>query len=291
MTVTILDGGLGQELLARAPEAPTKLWAAQVMVDHPQIVRAVHDDYFAAGAEVATANTYNLHHDRFRGTPLEGKLPDLHATALSMARASRDAHGSGRIAGSLGPIGWSYRADHAPPAEEAAEIYAELVEFQDAHVDLFIAETLSGVDQARGALMGMKAATKPRWMAVSVDDADGRRLRSGEPVADLLPLIEEFAPDAVLINCSHPEAIAAALPTLASLGLPFGAYANAFTKISAEYTDGATTVDLLPARKDMSPTRYADFAETWAEAGATLIGGCCEIGPAHIAELAKRFHG
>lgn len=291
MTVTILDGGMGQELIARSPDAATPLWATRVMLDHPQIVRAVHDDYFAAGAEIATTNTYAILPDRLDKYDLGDQLVTLHEQACRTAAEARDAHGSGRVAGSLGPMGWSYRADMAPPADEAAPVYERLARIQAPLVDLFIIETMAGIDQARGALMGALAADKPVWLGLSVDDEDGTRMRSGEALADILPVLSDLPPAAVLINCSIPEAVNDALPIIAQAGLPFGAYANGFTKITSNFAAGDTTVDNLSAREDLSPDRYADFAQGWRDLGATIIGGCCEVGPAHIRTLSQRFKG
>jgi S-methylmethionine-dependent homocysteine/selenocysteine methylase len=64
--ITLLDGGMGQELVARSGDEPTPLWATRVMMDHPGMVRAIHEDYFAAGATVATTNTYAIHHEIWR---------------------------------------------------------------------------------------------------------------------------------------------------------------------------------------------------------------------------------
>ena len=71
--------------------------------------------------------------------------------------------------------------------------------------------------------------------------------------------------------------------------IPVGAYANGFTGIAADFDKIGATVDSLKARTDLGPEAYAKFAQGWIDAGATLIGGCCEVGPAHIAELARRF--
>lgn len=289
MTVTLLDGGMGQELLSRTGATPTGLWSTQVMMDRPDAVEAVHRDYFEAGADVATTNTYAIHRDRLIGAGHIDSFVALHEQALQLAKAARDAHGSGKIAGSLGPLGWSYNADLAPPSPEAAKLYAEIVAVQDPFVDLFILETMSGVDQARGGLMGCAGTSKPVWLAVSVDDADGTKFRSGEPLADVLPLIAEFKPEAVLINCSRPEVIADGLPILAEAGIPFGAYANGFTTIEDGFKNAGETVAQLSKRKDMGPVEYADFVDTWIDQGATIVGGCCEVGPAHISEIAKRL--
>ena len=137
--------------------------------------------------------------------------------------------------------------------------------------------------------MGCQKADRPVWLSVTVDDEDGTRLRSGEPVADLAPVVAEFAPDAVLINCSRPEAIPAGLEILKTFGRPFGAYANGFTKISEGFLKDAPTVDALEERKDLGPKAYADLVMGWINQGATIVGGCCEVGPDHITELARRL--
>jgi homocysteine S-methyltransferase len=93
----------------------------------------------------------------------------------------------------------------------------------------------------------------------------------------------------VLANCSAPEAMAAALDVLSRFGLPFGAYANGFTRITKEFLKDSPTVDTLHARPEMTPALYADFAMTWVGMGASIVGGCCETGPAHIAEIARRL--
>ncbi len=289
--ITILDGGMGQELLARTGATPTGLWSTQVMIDHPDAVRAVHDAYFAAGATIATANTYAIHRDRLDKTAYADRFEALHRQALELAVAARDAHGSGLVAGSLGPLGWSYDASLAPPSAEAAELYREIVRIHEPYADLFILETMAGVDQARGGLMGTAGTKKPVWLALSVDDDDGTVLRSGEPLSDVLPLLGEYGVAAVLLNCSRPEAIGQGLGVLAQSGLPFGAYANGFTSISDSFKQAGSTVKKLETRRDLGPEEYAEFAEAWVAAGATIVGGCCEVGPAHIAEIARRFGG
>ena len=290
MTITILDGGMGQELIARAGKA-TSLWSVQALLDAPEMVRAVHDEYFAAGAEVATTNSYSVLPDRLETHGIGERLDDLMILACELACASRDANGSGIVAGGLGPQGFSYQPDKSPPSEIAAEAYAYCARLQAPLVDVHILETMSSIDQARGGLMGAGVTGKPIWLALSVDDQDGTRLRSGERLADVAPLLEEFSPAAVMLNCSLPEAIAQGFPTLAAMGRPCGAYANGFTGISDAFDHIGATVDVLKTRTDLGPSAYADFADKWVDQGATIIGGCCEVGPAHIAELTRRFKG
>ena len=288
MTITILDGGMGQELLARTGAEPSGLWSTQMMIDHPEAVRDIHTDYFKAGAEIATTNTYAILRDRLEPAGIEDQFEALHRQALELAVAARDAHGSGKVASSLGPLGWSYMAELAPPSDDAAPLYAEIVALHDRHVDLYIIETMSGVDQARGALMGTAGTKKPVWLGLSVDDEDGTLLRSGEPLSEALPLINEFDVAAVLLNCSRPEAVSQGLSVLQKSGVPFGGFANGFTSISDSFKEAAATVDRLEVRRDLGPEEYADFVDAWIDLGATIVGGCCEVGPAHIAEITRR---
>ncbi len=283
--ITLLDGSIGQELVKRGGEKPTPLWSTRVMMDQPELVGQVHADYFRRGATVATTNTYAVHRSRLVREGIEDQLPALIDTALSQAKGARPASG-GRIAGALGPLLASYRPDLKPDVEEAALKYAELVSLMNDRVDLFLHETVSSLQEAEGALRGTESATKPVWLALSVMDNDGTRLRSGEQLAQVAPLVGRFAPQAVLINCTRPESVMPALTILKTMGRPYGAYANGFTGITQDFLEDAPTVDALEQRHDLTPEAYADFAMSWVEYGATIVGGCCEVGPDHIEAMA-----
>jgi S-methylmethionine-dependent homocysteine/selenocysteine methylase len=287
--ITLLDGGMGQELVRRSGDEPTPLWATRVMLDHPGMVEAVHADYFAAGATIATANTYAIHHDRLVKFALDHRFAELHARALDEAHAARRTHGSGRIAGSLGPLVASYRPDTLPPHDQATALYAEVAALLAPRCDLLIGETVASLAHARALISGARRAAPdtPLWLSVTVEDRDGTRLRSGERLADLKDQLEGVA--AILANCSAPEAMDQAMPILATLGLPFGAYANGFQMITSDFLKDNPTVDALTARPELTPDRYAVFALGWVARGASIVGGCCETGPDHIATLARRL--
>ena len=286
--ITLLDGGMGQELVARSGDEPTPLWATRVMIDHPGMVRSIHEDYFAAGATVATTNTYATHHDRLERFELDHLFQALHLRALAEAHEARGTRVA-RIAGSIGPLYGSYRPDLAEPVEVAAPKYAEVARILGPHVDMILCETMSSLSMAEAAAQGAQASGKPVWLSISVDDQDGTTLRSGEPVGELAAIVARCPVSAVLANCSVPEAMAAAMGELGALGVPFGAYANGFTHISANFLKDAPTVKELTHRHDLTPEKYGDFAMDWIEMGATIVGGCCEVGPAHIAHLADRL--
>lgn len=289
--ITLLDGSIGQELVKLQGTAPTPLWSTSVMLDRPDLVRAVHDTYFSAGATVASTNTYAVHANRLERAGLEDRQRALISAACSMAAAARDAHGAGRVAGAFGPLLASYRPDLDPDPAIAAPKFAAMADMMGDTVDLYLIETVSSLGEASGALAGLCGRGRPVWIAFTVDDSDGTRLRSGEPLSAALPLLDCFDVAAVLLNCSLPEVMAEGLAVLASgQSRPFGAYANGFTHISEGFLDDAPTVDTLQARSDLDPAAYADFAMGWVVQGATIIGGCCEVGPDHIAELARQLH-
>ncbi len=295
--VTLLDGGMGQELIRRSGQPAQPLWSTQVMIDHPGLVAAVHEDYADAGATVATTNSYAMHRDRLRGgnsnhyapagvelADMQDQLPDLLRASLREAESFRKR---GRVAGSVGPLGASYRADVQPPEAEAIPLYAEVAKILAPGVDILLFETIPSLEAARACLAAGRQTDRPVWLAFTVDDEDGARLRSGEALADATPIAAEA--DAALVNCSAPEVMPAALDALAGSGVPIGAYANAFTMITNEFLSGGATASSLSARRDMGPDIYARHAMRWLDHGATILGGCCETGPAHITEIAARL--
>lgn len=279
--ITLLDGGMGQELIQRSKEKPTALWSTHVMNEHPGLVAEIHSAFRAAGATVQTTNTYAILRDRLAGTPLEDQFENLYRTALA------EVAGPGRIAGSIGPLRASYRPDLHPPQAEAVRLYREIVGLLAPSVDLILFETVASLAHARDALIAAQDCGKPVWLAMTVSDEDGTKLRSGEPLADALRVVG--AADALLINCSVPEAIAPALDILATQPLPFGAYANGFKQISDGFLQDKPTVDALTARRDLTPENYAKMALGWIDQGATIVGGCCEVGPKHIAAMAAEI--
>lgn len=280
--ITLLDGGMGQELVHRAGDNPTPLWSTQVMMDNPGMVAQVHADFTAAGASVATTNTYAIHRDRLDGTGLEGRFDEFYALALKEA-----AGAAGMIAGAIGPLGASYRADVLPPYDEAVAKIREVADLLVPHVDVIVCETVVSIAQTRVLLDALMGIGKPVWIAFSVSDRDGTVLRSGETLADALAVLKGV--DAVLVNCSAPEVIPAALDVIATTGLPYGAYPNGFEKITDDFLKDGPTVDSLQMRRDFTPELFAEHAMTWVAHGATIIGGCCEVSPTHIAEIANRL--
>lgn len=287
-SVLLMDGGMGQELRKRSLKPATPLWSAQVLLDEPQLVKAAHRDFIDAGAQLIKLNNYTVTPQRLARDGNPALFEPLHQRALEAAQQARlESQRAVQIAGCLPPLVASYHADQVPDTATCLESYRRLVAQQKNGVDLFIAETMSLIREAEAATQAGVESQLPTWVAFTVDDQDGSRLRSGESIKSAAQAVIALGAEAILANCSAPEMVTLALQELSDLGHPCGGYANGFTSITALKPGG--TVDQLAARTDLDPAAYADQAMHWVELGARIIGGCCEVGPQHIAELRRRL--
>jgi S-methylmethionine-dependent homocysteine/selenocysteine methylase len=288
---TILDGGMGRELHRMGAPFKQPEWSALALMLAPDTVERAHQRFVEAGAEVITTNSYALvpfHIGEAKFAAEGRKLADL------AGRLARKAAGSAnhpvRVAGSLPPLFGSYRPDLFDQAR-APEIIAPLIEGLSPHVDLWLAETQSCLAEARFAKSMLGKDKRPFWVSFTLDDdnADLARpkLRSGECVAAAVTAMLELGADAVLFNCSQPEIMAGAVDAARAVREArastsrIGVYANAF----APQREEAANEAISDIRPDLTPARYAEFAKGWRQRGADIIGGCCGIGPEHIAAL------
>ena len=289
--IALLDGGLGQEIQKRSMTKAHPLWSVNVMFNQPDIVTKVHRDFIMSGARVISLNTYAASKSRMTSHGIGDKLELTHKTAINLARQSlKDSSvkdGSVQIAGCLGPLVASYVAEVSMDYNNSLDEYRQLVDLQKEGVDLFLIETMSNIDESRAAITAVKEADKPAFVSLTIEDNLTNKLRSGEDLRLAIDVLSNENPNGILLNCSSPEAITQAMSIMTELSIPFGGLANGFTSISP--LSPGSTVDTLSARKDLSPKIYAEFADQWVEAGATIIGGCCEIGPEHIGFLCQHL--
>jgi len=288
--ITLLDGSMGQELINRGAGDNGLLWAAGALFDAPGTVRDIHADYISAGADIITTNSYSTIRYKFEAAGLMDRFREMNRLAGQLAVEARARCGRPvLIAGSLPPQRGSYRPDLVGAFDEIEPLYREQAELLAPYVDFFICETMSTATEARAAAIGALATGKPVWVSWTLQDhpkeQGGPLLRSGENIDRAYAELQDLGVSALLVNCSMPEAITAAIPHLVSLSdVPVGAYANGFTAIPEKWDFGGNQT-LPPARTDMGPKAYALHAASWIDSGARIIGGCCEVGPAHIKAL------
>ncbi len=283
---TLLDGGMGQEIVNRGGKGAYGEWAVAALYENPELVYEIHRDYIQAGADVITTDTYGSTRLRLRHAGIEDRFEELARVAGELASRARDDFGASdtRIAASLPPLEASYVNEFALSFDETAAQFGELMDLLDPYVDIYLGETLSTGFEARAFLQAAHGRDKTIWLALTLDDHGATDLRGGESLAAVIESLGASAPAALLINCCTPDSIASALPILRASGLPYGAYANGFVEIPDDWEEEGGVVQ-LSSRADLPPETYAGHVAGWIEAGASIVGGCCEIGPAHIKRL------
>lgn len=292
VAITILDGGMGKHLERSGAPFQQPEWSALALLEDPPAVVQAHSDFIEAGADVIIANTYAVVPFHLGDERFEERGRELAELAGMLAREAADsADRPVLVAGSLPPLFGSYEPDLFRP-EEAPEMLDTLVEAQAPHVDLWIAETVSSIAEAQAIIDALVRAdaVEELWMSFSVPDdppGDEVPLRSGESVADAVAAVQDHVA-AILFNCSPPEAITVAIGHVHEalganpFGIRTGGYANAFVPKSKEYAANEVVLD---RREELTPEAYADICDGWVASGASIVGGCCQMFPEHIAEL------
>lgn len=285
--VEILDGGTGGEIQDRLPHAKHGLWSATALIECPQLVADIHREFIDAGAQVITTNTYSTVPSYLGKANMADRYLELTRAAADLARQTVDECGRAvRVAGALPPLEESYRPDLVPPAAEARPVYEGLVRAMTAHVDLFLCETMSSADEARNAASAALACGggKPVFVAWTLDETPGAGLRSGESVAAALARVADLDIAAFLFNCTHPEAVEAGLVELRALtDKPIGCYPNRLNRVPEGW--GLDNALVTGRRQDLPTAVYVKSIERCVALGATIVGGCCGIGPADIRAL------
>ncbi|WP_211252081.1 homocysteine S-methyltransferase family protein [Vibrio rhizosphaerae] len=297
--VTLLDGGMSRELERLGAPFRQPEWSALAVIETPEIVQQAHEVFIHSGSEVISTNSYALVPFHIGETRFKNEALTLAQTAGQMARQAVTATQTGaQVAGSLPPLFGSYRPDLYEPAR-VDEIAAPLIQGLDSYVDFWLLETQSLIAEAiaiKASIDHFSKQPKPVWVSFTLEDSEPVEhpsIRSGETVAQAVRAMAELDVQAILFNCCQPETIGDAIDvarnTLAELGknhIKLGAYANAF---APQKKDAAANEEIDEIRADMTPPAYVNWAEQWCRQGASLIGGCCGIGAAHIAELRQHL--
>ena len=278
----LMDGSMGNELLARRSDLVSGLWSAQYLIDAPQLVKEIHLEYINAGADLITTNTYSTIPSYLSKKNVEDRMPELIGLAGKLAReAADDSEKEIIVAGSLPPLEESYRPDLVIDAEEAIPIYEILIKELTPFVDIFICETMSSIKEMHHVMEALNNLDnkKPVWISWSLKEDKKNRLRSGESIEEAFNASATVKPEAYLFNCTDPYAISEGIKVLKQLTQkPIGGYPNVFNVPDGWTLDN----DIEVSVRDLSIERFLEFAEEWRKLGASIIGGCCGIGPRFI---------
>ncbi len=266
---TILDGPMGTELLARGVATPIPSWSAAALETGPDVVAQIHRDYVQAGATVHTTNTF-----RTRRRIYPKRWEQLARLAVRLAREAVPQ--DQRIAGSIAPLEDCYSPELSPAncREEHRELALTLA---DAGCDLLLCETFAHTGEGLVAVEEAVATGLETWAAFTPGPT--AQLMTPAALAEAAREAFERGASTVLVNCVAASAAGPYVAALAELARPFGIYANAGTPEEGMGWKSAPE----------TPEKYLDFVANWVEAGASVIGACCGLGPAVISAVAGKY--
>ncbi len=271
----VFDGAMGTQLMARGfarEAAPFEL----LSLTHPAAVTAIHAAYVAAGADVATTNTFGANRRALEG---RASVADVYRAAVSCAREA----GARYVAGDIGPLGALF--DPAGPLayEEAYDLFAEQVDaVRAAGCDLVLIETMLDLGETQAALRAARERCDLPVLVTMTLAADGRTYL-GTPPEMAAVALASLGAHAVGFNCSFgPDLMADAVrATARRVACPLLVQPNA--GLPREGADGLVY--------ELGPDAFARAMEPLMAAGATMVGGCCGTGPAHIERLSALAAG
>ena len=282
---------MGEELSDRGFSTRDGLWSARALIDHPHEVAALHSEYLAAGAALITTNTYSTIPSYLDKVGMGYRMRELATLAAQLGRTALNESGSSdtkQLAGCLPPLDESYRPDLVPPADEAIPVYSELIDSMGSFVDVFLAETMSSIDEAKHVAEALRQSSfaDMDWIvAFSLDDRDGTKLRSGETVSEAVEAISVHEPIAILVNCTTPQSVLSGLECARqATSCRIGGYPNRFKPVPEDWT--LDDDQEIIRDEGLTPETFVGWSKRFIEAGATYLGGCCGIGPSFIRALA-----
>lgn len=298
--LVVLDGALATELEARGCDLRDELWSARILIEAPELIKQVHADYFAAGADVATTASYQATFESFAQRGLSrDEAAGLMRLSVQLARDARDefcatpANHANRprplVAASVGPYGAyladgsEYRGDYGLSEVELTDFHRErMAVLIDAGADLLACETIPCAIEAR-AITHLLDEFPGIYAWISYSARDGGHTNQGEPIAEAVAAAAHPQVAAVGINCTAPHFIPDLIRAIrGATDKPILVYPNS----GEEYDSVAMTW-----RGQSECDAYATDAAGWHRLGARLIGGCCRTTPAHIRALAAALRG
>ena len=288
----ILDGGMGQELLARGMKSNGTLWSANAILnsEYHELVESTHKDFVKAGAEVIVTTTFTTRRKRLSENNIEDKFEYLNKKAGEIALKVKNEYPNIMIAGGLPPQRLTYEEDIRSEVEITKD-FNEQARLLNEYVDFYYFDVWSSIREFKCGIEAIKEFKKPYLIGIHI--SEGTKLPSGEKISDIKSIIDGNLLG-VMLSCVSPENYEHNLEEIKKLNVPFGFKLNGFvtTKPKNGYTANYLKTkgnpnEFLGKRHDLTPDKFHEIAKKFKENGATIIGGCCETGPAHIKAMAE----
>ena len=289
----ILDGGMGQELLARGLEIKGTLWSANALLQNKyhDLLLNTHLDFIRAGAEVIVTTTFTTRINRLKDNNIEDKFEYLNKKAGEIAIKAKKEFPNTLIAGGLPPQNLTYEADDRTE-EEITKNFNEQAKILNPYVDFFYFDVWSSIKEFKCGVKAIKEFKKPYLIGIHI--SEGTNLPSGEKISEIKEVIDDQVLG-IMLSCVSPENFEINLEEIKNLGVPFGFKLNGFitTKPSPSYhrnylkSKTFNPSEVLGKREDLTPENMAKIVKKFKDSGATILGGCCETRPSHIEAIAR----
>ena len=288
----ILDGGMGQELLARGMKPKGTLWSANALLDenYHQLLLDTHRDFVKAGAEVIVTATFTTRRKRLRDNNVEDKFEYLNKKAGQIALDVKKEFPNILVAGGLPPQNLTYESDDRSD-KEIIKDFNEQAKLLDPYVDFFYFDVWSSIKEFRCGIKAIKEFNKPYLIGIHI--SEGTKLPSGENISDIKNIIDQQLLG-IILACVSPENYEINLKELKNLNVPFGFKINGYITTKPKNGYSATFAKLngnpnefLGHREDLTPEKVGKITKKYKDNGATILGGCCETRPLHISAMAN----
>ncbi len=289
----VLDGGMGQELLARGMIPKGTLWSANAILDknYHRLLRDTHRDFVKAGAEVIVTTTFTTRRKRLKENNIEDKFEYLNKKAGEIAQEIKKEFPNILIAGGIPPQELTYEADERNE-EDITKTFNEQARLLNPYVDFFYFDVWSSIREFKCGIKAIKEFKKPYLIGIHI--SEGTKLPSGEKISDIKAILDDQLLG-VMLSCVSPENYEKNLEEIKNLNVPFGFKLNGFitTKPKDGYTSsyfknsGGNPNEFLGQRHDLTPDVIGKIVKNFKQNGATILGGCCETRPAHIKAMAE----
>jgi len=292
----ILDGGMGQELLKRGLKPQGSLWSASALIEekYHQLVVDTHLDFINAGADVIVTTTFTARRNRLIQNKCEEHFEYVNTKAVELALKARDISKKNiLVAGGLPNQKQTYSANLGEDLNLIEKNFYDQAKLLKSNIDFFYLDVMGSGKECGIALKTIKSFNLP--VLVGVHIRKNGKLPSGENISDIVKKYKEENWLGIIAACVHPESYEIITKELKNLNIPYGFKLNAFKNIPDDYAarepsiwgKGGNPTKILGSREDITESKFYEFVKKFKDAGATILGGCCEIRPSHISKISN----
>ncbi len=271
--ITYFDGGMGtllQKFGLPLGELPER-WN----ITHADVIKGIHKDYLAAGADIIKSNTFGANCLKFSKTELESVV----TTGLRFAKEAVEAHGKGYVALDIGPCGKLLQPYGDLAFDQAVEIFAEVVRIGEKYADCILIETMNDSYETKAAVLAAKENSALPVFVTNVYGRDGK-LMTGADAKAMIALLEGLRVDALGLNCSL--GVKQMLPLLPI----FKEYAS--IPVIVNPNAGLPREENGQTLYDVDADEFSSLMQEVVKSGARVIGGCCGTTPEFIAKTVQK---